>query len=182
MVPACVLGLFSCVRLCVILWAVGCQVPCPWDSPAKNTGAKHLCKLQVGIAFACSEYLCRMIRGCCAEMWVTPLLCLYWNHRLFKAFGFWKMFLAMKTQCIKDRSCFDIPGQDRSTSIKMRYILNTRKCTDLKWTILWILTNEYARWQYSIAKSRYRTFLLPESFFVSFLIHTLCRGNYSSDF
>ena len=30
--------LLSCVQLIVTLWTASHQVPCPWDSPGKNTG------------------------------------------------------------------------------------------------------------------------------------------------
>ena len=33
-----VLSHFSCVQLCVTLWAVARRFLCPWDSPDKNTG------------------------------------------------------------------------------------------------------------------------------------------------
>lgn len=40
----------------------------------------------------------------------------------------------------------------------MRYIVHTEKCTNLKWTTQWVLTNV------TIAKSRYRIFLSPGEF------------------
>ena len=34
----CVLSLFSCVWLFVMLWTIAHQLLCPWDSPGKSTG------------------------------------------------------------------------------------------------------------------------------------------------
>ena len=37
---------FSCVRLCASPWTVATRLPCPWDSPGKNTGVAGHALLQ----------------------------------------------------------------------------------------------------------------------------------------